>query len=36
MVDVVDLYRSLRTDGWLPKEWERSQPRTDRALQAVL
>ncbi len=33
---IVNLYRQLRDDPRLQKNWEQNQPRTDRALESVL
>jgi hypothetical protein len=35
MASITDLYRALRADSRLPREWERCQPRIDRALESV-
>ena len=36
MDEIVELYRQLRRDGRLQQDWERNQPRRDRALESVL
>ena len=33
---ITDLYRSLRDDSRLQKNWERNQPRIDRAFESPL
>lgn len=35
-MDIVDLYAALRDEPRLQKNWERNQPRFDRALEAIL